>query len=299
MTTRVLLVGASGPLGRAVAGELMARGHEVTRASRSGGVVAGEDGSALLGAAPVGFAHLDATDSQQVRRVLDLDRPSAVIYLARPVLGSEGDNAVLVDSDVDSLRSFAAECGRYGVQRIIFASSAAVYGTESASPRSESAAVVWNSPYATLKLRSEAVLSEVGESSGFNAIALRIFNIYGAGFSNSLVNRLAVGRGTQPLVHDTDGFVRDYIHASDVARAFALGLEAPGSGSAIFNVGTGIGTTNRTLLKLCPQAVYRASDKPDVASFSVADTSRIRSLWGFEPRVTLESAIREPDRFFA
>lgn len=299
MTGKVLLVGASGPLGLAVAGELIARGHEVTRASRSGGVVAGEDGSAFLGAAPVGFAHLDATDSQQVRQILDLSLPSAVIYLARPVLDGEGDFAAQVDSDVNSLRSFAAECGRYGVQRVIFASSAAVYGTESASPRSESDTVIGNSPYAMLKLRSEAVLSEVGESSGFTAISLRIFNVYGAGFSSSLVNRLAVGQGTQPLVHDTDGFVRDYIHAFDVARAFALGLEAPGSGSAIFNVGTGIGTTNRTLLKLCPQAVYRASGTPDVASFSVADTSRIRSLWGFEPRVTVESAIREPDRFFA
>lgn len=103
-------------------------------------------------------------------------------------------------------------------------------------------------------------------------ISLRIFNDYAAGFSSSIAYCLAMGRGKPPLVHDTKRFVRDYIHASDVARAFALGLEAPGSESAIFNVGTGIGTTNRTLLELCPQAVYRASGKPDVASFSVADT---------------------------
>ena len=103
-------------------------------------------------------------------------------------------------------------------------------------------------------------------------ISLRIFNDYAAGFSSSIAYCLAMGRGKPPLVHDTERFVRDYIHASDVARAFALGLEAPGSESAIFNVGTGIGTTNRTLLELCSQAVYRASGKPDVASFSVADT---------------------------
>ncbi len=293
MTRKVLLVGASGPLGRAVTGELVSRGHDVTRASRSVGVGAGQHGSA-----PVGFAQLDATNAQQVREVLDRVRPSAVIYLARPAFDGEGDIAARIDSAVDSLRSFATECGRHGVDRIIFASSAAVYGTESASPRSETDDVVSNSPYAALKLRSESVLSEIGESGGFTVVSLRIFNVYGAGFSSSLVNRLAVGGGTPPLVHDTEGFVRDYIHASDVARAFALGLEAPDLESAILNVGTGLGTTNRALLELCPHAVYEASAEPDVASFSIADTSRIRSLWGFEPRVTLESAIREPDRFF-
>jgi UDP-glucose 4-epimerase len=293
MTRKVLIVGASGPLGRVVAGELTPRGHDVTCASRSGVMGAGQHGSA-----PVRVEQLDATNAQQVRQVLDLVRPSAVLYLARPKLDGEGGIAARVDSSVDSLRSFAAECGRQGVERVIFASSAAVYGTESASPRSETDDVVSDSPYAALKLRSEAVLSEIGEAGGFTVVSLRIFNVYGGGFSSSLVNRLVVGRGTPPLVHDTEGFVRDYIHASDVARAFALGLEAPDSESAILNVGTGLGTTNRALLELCPHAVYEASAKPDVASFSVADTSRIRSLWGFEPRVTLQSAISEPDRFF-
>ncbi|MEC5169273.1 NAD-dependent epimerase/dehydratase family protein [Glaciihabitans sp. GrIS 2.15] len=286
MTSRVLLVGASGPLGRAVAGELTARGQEVTRTSRSD-------------AAADGSARLDATDTPQVRQVLDRVRPSAVVYLARPGLDGAGDVAARVDCDVDSLRAFAAECARYGVQRVIFASSAAVYGTSSPSPRSETDAVVGDSPYAALKLRSEAVLAEAAVPGGFSAISLRIFNVYGAGFSSSLVNRLVWGQGTPPLVHDTADFVRDYIHASDVARAFALGLGAPGAHSGILNVGTGLGTTNHALLKLCPQAVYEASGEPELVSFSISDISHIRSLWGFEPRVTLESAIREPDRFFA
>ena len=286
MTSRVLLVGASGPLGRAMAGELTAWGHEITRTSRSN-------------AAADGSARLDATDTPQVRQILDRVRPSAVVYLARPALDDADDVADQVDSDIDALRSFVAECARHGVQRVVFASSAAVYGTSSPSPRSETDALVGDSPYAALKLRSEAVLAEAAASDGFTAISLRIFNVYGAGFSNSLVNRLAGDWGTPPLVHDTVNFVRDYIHASDVARAFALGLGAPGAHSGILNVGTGLGTTNHALLKLCPRAVYEDSGEPELASFSIADTSHIHSLWGFEPRVTLESAIRQPDRFFA
>lgn len=283
MTSKVLLVGASGPLGRAVAGELTARGQDVTRASRSA----------------AGSAQLDVTDTPQVRRVLDRVRPSAVVYLARPGLDGAGDVAARVDCDIDSLRAFAAECAQYGVQRVIFASSAAVYGTSSPNPRSETDAVVGDSAYATLKLRSEAVLAEAAVAGGFTAISLRIFNVYGAGFSSSLVNRLMGGQGVSPLVHDTVNFVRDYIHASDVARAFAIGLEDSARDSVVLNVGTGLGTTNRTLLKLCPQAVYQTFGEPEVASFSIADTFHIRSLWGFEPRVTLESAIFDPDRFFA
>jgi UDP-glucose 4-epimerase len=285
MTSRVLLVGSSGPLGRAVARELITRGQDLTRASRSA-----DDA--------VGSARLDATDSAQVRQVLERVRPSAVVYLARPALDGAGDVAARVDSDVDSLRSFATECSRFGVQRIVFASSAAVYGTSSAHALSETDPVVADSPYAALKLRSEAVLAEAGEAGGFTTISLRIFNVYGAGFSGSLVNRLAVGQGTPPRVHDTEGFVRDYIHASDVAHAFVLGLEEPSPEPAVLNVGTGLGTTNRRLLQLCPKAAYEASGEPDVASFSIANISRIHSRWGFQPRVTVESAIGDPDRFF-
>jgi UDP-glucose 4-epimerase len=278
----VLLVGASGPLGRAVTHELAEHRHEVMCVSRSGSA---------------GTERMDVTDTAQSRGFLKATRPAIVVYLARPTVPSDVDSAAAVDSDVASLRRFAAESRDHGVERFIFASSASLYGTTEETPRREGDAVVTDSIYAELKFRSETALDEVAASSNLKVLSLRIFNIYGPGFSQSLVNRLALGHDPIPQVYETDRFVRDYIHVSDVARAFGSAVGAGEADSARLNVGTGIGTSNGKLLELMPKSLYESRPQPGRGSYSIADISRIHSLWGFEPRVTIGSAIRLAERF--
>lgn len=282
MTPSVLIVGASSPLGRAVATELGARGHETRRGSRSGGE---------------GFEQLDVTDHLQTLNALERARPDTVVYLAKPDLEHSSNVSRSISSAVDSLRRFARQCAEHGVGRLIFASSAAVYGTRAMTPRRETDQVQSHSPYAALKLRSEAALVEVGASSSFSVLAFRIFNVYGPGFSNSLVNRLVAVGGPPPSVHRTENFVRDYIHAVDVARAFGIAVDAPSFDSTILNLGTGLGTSNRSLLDLCPNAAYSDSGNFEGSSVSIADISLLQSLWRFEPRVSLETAVRLPREF--
>ena len=224
-------------------------------------------------------------------------KPDAVIYLAKPALANTAEAPFAIRSAVDALRRFSAECAELGVGRLVFASSAAVYGTREKSARRESDAVHAHSPYAELKLRSEEVLGEISGSLGLSVLAFRIFNVYGPGFPNSLVNRLAMGDGRPPLVRNTENFVRDYIHAADVALAFRAAMEAPSLDSPILNVGTGIGTSNRSLLALCANATYRDDPAPAASTFSIADITRIKALWGFEPRISLEAALKNPDQF--
>lgn len=283
MTQDVLVVGASSPLGHAVSAELSTRGHHIRRTSRS---------------SAAGFDVLDVTERTESARVLESARPNVVVYLARPDLDQTTGTTTGIRSLTDSLVDFAVICAEHGVDRLIFASSAAVYGTTVAKPHRESDQVHPESPYATLKLRSEEVLAEVGRSHGMSVLALRIFNVYGPGFSKSLVNRIGLGTGTEPpTVRNTDFFVRDYIHSADVARAFAAATEAPDPDSIVMNVGTGIGTSNQVLLSLCADAEYLDPTGAEVRSFSVADISLIQSLWGFEPLVNLEAALRHRDVF--
>ena len=258
------------------------RGHDVRRTSRSGGA---------------GFDKLDVTDPVQTRHVLESAQPDSVIYLARPALEHSHDIAQSIDLAVGALRCFARQCAKRGVGRLIFASSAAVYGTTAATPRREDDAVEGDSPYAVLKLGSEQALGEVSASSTLCTLSFRIFNAYGPGFSNSLVNRLAGGEGPAPVVHNSERFVRDYIHAADVASAFRIAIDAPEFDSTVLNLGTGIGTSTRSLLALCPNADYRDHHDTDVNSVSIGDISRLRSLWLFEPVITLELALRDPRRF--
>ena len=263
--------------------ELANEGQDVMCVSRSGGA---------------GSERIDVTNSAQSRNFLEAKRPVTVIYLARPTISCAVDPAVAVDSDVASLRRFASESREFGVERFIFASSAAVYGTAEETPRCEGDDVSTDSLYSELKFQSETALDEVAESRSLRVLSLRIFNIYGAGFSQSLVNRLVVGDDSVPQVYDTDRFVRDYIHVSDVARAFSSAVSAAGGDSSIMNVGTGVGTSSRKLLTLVPHAIYESIPPLESSSFSVADVSRMHDLWGLEPQVTIESAVQRVESFF-
>jgi nucleoside-diphosphate-sugar epimerase len=91
--------------------------------------------------------------------------------------------------------------------------------------------------------------------------------------------------------------VRDYIHVSDVAQAFGDAVDASDFGRHTLNVGTGIATSNRRLLELARGATRTPAPR-DVRSFSVASISSIRELYGFVPKVALESAMRFPARYF-
>lgn len=284
---RVLLVGATSPIGRAVAKELAAVEHLVTGTSRSGGA---------------GLEQLDVTDRLQCESVLARVRPDAVIYLARPEL-AQPDPAQPdrepngIDSAVEDLRRFGEQCVEHGVSRLVFASSAAVYGTAANTPRAENCATPGNSPYAILKLRSEVTLAELASAAALSVITLRIFNAYGPGLVASLVNRLAAPDGLGPQVYHSEHFIRDYIHAADVARGFGAAIAANTNASAVLNLGTGVGTSNRELLALFPSADYRENPEFEGSSVSVAETSLIFSSLGFEPRITLPMAVANAQKF--
>lgn len=243
-----------------------------------------------------GFEQLDVTDQAQTLRVLERVRPSAVVYLARPDLEHCSSAPEAVESAVAALHRFAVDCVQLDVDRLIFASSAAVYGTGDATPRHEGDEVHADSSYAELKLRSEDVLNEVAASTSLSTLALRIFNVYGPGLSNSLVNRLALGGQPSLFVRDTELFIRDYVHVTDVAWAFGAATDAPRFDRTTLNVGTGVGTSNRALLQLCPNAVYEDDRQPEVGSFSVADISLIQALWNFQPQISVDAALHTPER---
>jgi len=269
--TRALIVGASSPLGEAVRNAFTADGHEVVGASRSGG-----DGSRII----------DVTDPGSVLSLLRDVRPSVVVYLARPELPSDLNCAgAAIETALDALRRFAIAARDEGAERLLFASSSAVYGTESSEPREEEDETPAPGTYAQLKLWSEEVLAELSSNRGLATLALRIFNVYGPGFHQSLVNRLqeAAGGGDPPTIFPTDLFVRDYVHSSDVAAAFVAAAVSPAPFQRVINVGTGVGTGNLALTSLIPKARWVEGPPLDRPSVCVANTSRLRDLLGEAP----------------
>ena len=149
--------------------------------------------------------------------------------------------------------------------------------------------------YAELKLRSEAALGDVSRAGSLAVSCLRVFNVYGPGFANSLVNQLLLG--ATPTVYDTESYIRDYLHSSDAARGFRLAVEDDRADSTVMNVGTGIGISNRALLELCGNPPHRIHPRADIWSCSLADIARIRGRLGFEPSIGLADAVTNPDDF--
>lgn len=185
------------------------------------------------------------------------------------------------------------------VKKIVFTSSAAVYG-DVEEPVSEEAPPKPFSVYGHTKLLGETLL----ENSGVPSLVFRIFNAYGRtgagvgtyGVVDRFLKNLKEGK---PLEIYGDGKnVRDFIHVRDVANAVALSAEKDVDGFNVFNLGTGRATTIYELanlvLKLSSQGrvVMHPPRQGDI-KYSVADISKAARELGFKPTVTLEDYIKQ------
>jgi UDP-glucose 4-epimerase len=286
---RVLVTGAAGFVGYAVAALLVAHGHEVMGLTRSG-----------TSALPQGVARLEGdlrTPETLPRAVAEVEgvchlagltkvresRASPVDYW-RTNLG--GTLALL-----DALAS-----ARGG--RLVLASTCAVYGQQAAQPISEMAAVAPSSPYGTSKLAADQAAADLAATGAIGAISLRAFNVAGAlpghpdRDTTRLIPRLlAVQQGRAPeLVINGDGTaVRDFVHLADMATAFVLALQAcePGRWRA-YNVGSGHPSTVHEVITTAETVTGRPVTRRHTAAAYepatlLADSTRIRSELGWRP----------------
>ena len=179
-------------------------------------------------------------------------RPQALVHLAAQVDARRSLEDPVFDAQVnvlDTVRLFAAAV-QAGVKRIVFASSAAVYGDPEEIPTREESPLAPLSPYGVAKLAGEGYLAFFARQHGIAASSLRFANVYGprqqsvgeAGVVAVFCQRLLAD---QPVTLHGDGRqTRDFIYVGDVARACVASLSGP---PGVYNVATGIETDVRTL----------------------------------------------------
>lgn len=200
---------------------------------------------------------------------------------------------------------------RHGVRAFVLSSTAAVYGAPDEQPIPERAAVAPTHPYGASKAMVERVLADAGQAHGLAWMALRYFNAAGGDASSGLGEAHdpethlipsalgAVAALRPPLdLYGTDyptpdgTCVRDYIHVLDLADAHVRALEAllRGTPGGAYNLGTGHGHSNREVLAAVERATGRpvpvreAPRRPGDPPVLVADASRFRRDFGWEPR---------------
>lgn len=298
---RFLVVGGAGYIGSQMVKHLSDAGHQV--------VVADLAKPALA----VQWATLDMADGAALDQLFASDRFDAVFHFASFIQVGESvsDPARYYRNNVAATLTLLDAMRRAGVLRLVFSSTAAVYGNPLCAPIAEDHPKAPINPYGLSKWMVEQILQDYDRAYGLRSVCLRYFNAAGADPAGllgechepethliPLVLQVAAGRRSAITVfgndYDTpDGTcIRDYVHVADLATAHALALEylLQGGASTVCNLGNGLGfsvqqvidavraVTGRTIS--VQQAPRRAGDP----SRLVADATRARSLLGWQPR---------------
>lgn len=192
-----------------------------------------------------------------------------------------------------------------GARRVVFASSAAVYGAGGSEPRRESMSTYPQSPYGLEKLAGEHYLRMWNELYGLETVALRYFNVFGtrqdpsspySGVISIFVDR--VKRGVAPTIFGDGEQTRDFVHVSNIVEANYLAGTVSGA-QGVFNVASGTETSlNRLFATMCqitgttltPQ--YAAARSGDIRHSS-ADISLARDRLGYVPRLALTDGLTQ------
>jgi len=230
---------------------------------------------------------LDVTDLAAVEHALGVLEPRVIVDLSNVFADQrEGSDGVTAFEDLLTLTA------RRGVERVIYASSAAVYGDIGTAPFIESDDLRGASPYAQWKIRCESSLRSFHAAEGVQIGILRIFNVFGPACTNSLINRLRDGP-TPPLAM-TDAFIRDYVHVDDVADAIVRACEV-GVERLCVNIATGTPTNNLQLARAVDRSAYVSA--PPVVSYSVGNPDAAAAHLGWQSsRGVLGYLARSPSK---
>ncbi len=301
---RVLVTGGAGYIGSVVTEELLRDGHEVVVYDD---LSKGHRGAVVEGA---GFVEADLLDGERLRRAFVEQGTEAVIHMAAASLVGESvtDPSKYYRNNVLAGLSLLDAMKEAGVRRLVFSSTAAVYGEPEKQPIEESDPTVPTNPYGQTKLAFEHALPWYERAYGIRSASLRYFNAAGATEACGevhdpethlipIVLQAAAGRRTHVEVYGDDyptrdgSCVRDYIHVVDLARAHVLALSVLGERSAIYNLGCGgEGYTVTEVIEVARAVTGReieARTGPRRAgdpAVLVASSEKIRRELGWSPR---------------
>ena len=194
---------------------------------------------------------------------------------------------------------------RADVSKVVFASSAAVYGSKARTPCSEMETPSPSSHYGVTKLAAENYCKMYQDAYGLKTVVLRYFNVYGprqradleGGVVSIFISRLE--RGKPPLIYGDGRQTRDFIHVNDVVEANLRALQTAVAEENVFNVGTGHPTSIIELAKLTAHLTGRSDLEPvfttpregDVRE-SFGEVSRTERILGFSPQISLQEGLR-------
>jgi UDP-glucose 4-epimerase len=272
------------------------------------------------------FYQGDVADAQFLETVFTPHRFEAILHFAGYKAVGESVNLPLMyyRNNLLSTIVLTEKALKYKVPKLIFSSSATVYGDQ-ASPLKETAELMETSnPYGETKKMSERILRDaVIANPEFSVTLLRYFNPVGAhesallgeipsGTPNNLmpyITQVAKGKRSQLSVYGNDyptvdgTGVRDFIHVVDLAYGHMAALKYCHPGTEVFNLGTGKGTSVLELIEAFKRVnqvdvPYKIVDRrPGDVATSYADVSKAKAILNWETKLDIDAMVRDAYRF--
>ncbi|MCW2522833.1 MAG: galE [Frankiales bacterium] len=315
-----MVTGGAGYIGSVVSATLLAAGHEVT--------VLDDLSTGHRDAVPAA-AHFAPTSITRAEPVLRDNGIEAVVHCAAKSLVAESVQSPQLywDNNVGGSLALLEAMRAAGVRRIVFSSTAAVYGQAAEVPILESAAAAPSNPYGASKLAVDHMLTSYAVAYGFSAVSLRYFNVAGALLSPDvqlgerhatethlipIALQVVAGERPELAIYWTayptpDGTcVRDYIHVRDLAEAHLRALDWTGTAGAehlVCNLGSGQGNSVREVLDAVQAvtgtapAVREAPNRAGDPAVLIASNTRARAVLGWSPTRSLNEMVGDAWRF--
>ncbi len=304
MTRKAIVTGGAGFIGSHIVDELLKRKIETfvidDLSTGSFDNLHQHDGNSLL--------HVIIGNAKNIETLLaDVSDVDVVFHEAAiaSITRSISEPMVVHDVNVNMSLEIMNFCVAKKIRRLVFASSAAVYGVIKGKASEEQVCRPF-SPYGATKLAVEDYLSAYYQTYGLETVALRYFNVFGARqklndysgvitiFINQLMNK------QEPTIYGDGLQTRDFINVKDIVQANMLGMESPNAAGQMFNVATGKSTSILellTTLKSVTNTTHIAhrfgSPRPGDVKFGLAESDKIVDALGFAPKITLSEGLTD------
>lgn len=321
MSDKILVTGGCGYIGSHVVRQLSETGHSVVVYDNlsTGFKDALLHGEELIQAELADHAALEAAFQKHQFKT--------VLHFAAAIVAPESVSLPLkyYGNNTRNTLGLLEASVKFGVERFIFSSTAAVYGFPEGGSASEETLLAPINPYGTSKLMSEWMLRDTAAAHGLKYVALRYFNVAGADPRARIGQRTpeathlikiacqtALGQRQQAAIYGTDyptpdgTGIRDYIHIEDLAAAHlaALGYLDKGGESTAINVGYGQGSSVREVMAMVKQVsgvdfkVVEEGRRPGDPACLIARAEKIRQLTDWRPRYdSLETIVKDAWRW--